>query len=503
MTGTIAQVIEWWAHAARDRDAIRFPDDKVTFSELDDWTSRVSANLVERGLEPGDRVGIFAANSLEWCIAGLAAMKAGAVLVPLNYRYAPAELSSIIEGCTPRFVLSDAAGQARAEQLTQVATTLLPLDIVTEHRTGEPIAFEAPFDPDAPIVIAYTSGSTARPKGVVFTSRTVLAYAYEASLNHPELRVGVKSIDVPPLFTGGGTVQLIQFLITGITNFIDYEFDPRRTLRLLIDKQIEIFCAVPTFFERIAALPEFEDADLSHITFAACGGARVPIPLLKTWLRKGVVLRQLYGLTEAGGNSTVMPADEAIDHPEQCGRGGIFTKHRIVRPDRSDCDVGEEGEIWVRGPGMMVGYWGDPETTAATLVEGGWLRTGDIGRVDERGNLMLVDRLKDMIISGGLNIWPIDIESTIAQIDGVVEVAVIGAQDERFGETPMAIVHASRPIEPAEIVAYCNAQMADYKVPRYVAIEPEPLPRLATGKLAKKDLKERYKDAHLRLPRVR
>ena len=502
MTGTIAQVLEWWSQAASDRDAIRFPDDSTSFAELHGWTSRVAALLIDRGLKPGDRVGIFAANLLNWCVAAFAIMKAGAILVPLNYRYAPLELNSIVQGCNPRFVLVDAGGQARVADLPDLGTTVLPLDAVADARTGGPLTLVSPYDPDAPIVIAYTSGSTARPKGVIFTHRSVLGYAFEAYLNYPELRVGAKSINVPPLFTGGGTVQLIQFLIMGITNFIDYEFDAARTLRLLLDERIEIFCGVPTFFERISALPEFGNADLSHITLAACGGARVGLPLLKTWLSKGVVLRQLYGLTEAGGNSTIMPAASAVDHPEQCGRGGVFTKHRIVRPDGTDCVADEEGEIWVRGPGVMAGYWNDPEATAAAFSHG-WLRTGDIGKVDEHGNLTLVDRLKDMIISGGLNIWPIDIENVIAEIDGVIDVAVIGAQDERFGETPMAIIHASRKIDPDEIVSWCDARMADYKVPRYIVMEHNPLPRLATGKLAKRELKDRYANAAETLPRVR
>ena len=502
MTGTIGQVMEWWSRTQSTRIAVRFPDDAVSFAELDKWSSRVAADLVERGLEPGDRVGIFGANSLHWCVAAFAIMKSGAILVPLNYRYAPAELDSIVQGCTPRFVLVDDAGMARAGALSASETRVLPLRIAGGLRQGADVTIDSPYEPDAPIVIAYTSGSTAKPKGVVFSHRSVLAYAFEAYLNYPELCVGAKSIDVPPLFTGGGTVQLIQFMIMGITNFIDYEFDAARTLRLLLDEKIEIFCGVPTFFERIAALPEFVDADLSHITLAACGGARVPVSLLKTWLTKGVVLRQLYGLTEAGGNTTIMPAAEAVDHPEQCGSGGIFTRHRIVAPDGSDCPAGLEGEIWVRGPGVMTGYWGDPAATAAVMADG-WLRTGDIGKVDERGNLTLVDRLKDMIISGGLNIWPIDIENTIAEIDGVIEVAVIAARDERFGETPLAIVHASRTIEPAEIITHCDARMADYKVPRYIVMADVPLPRLATGKIAKRELKERYSDAALTLPRVR
>ncbi len=502
MTGTIGQVMDWWSRTQSDRTAIRFPDDSVSFAELHSWSSRVAADLIERGLESGDRVGIFGANSLHWCVAAFAIMKSGAILVPLNYRYASAELESVVQGCTPRFVLVDVAGMARAASLPASETMVLALDLVADGRIGAAVGVDSPYEPDAPIVIAYTSGSTAKPKGVVFTHRSVLGYAFEAYLNYPELCVGAKSIDVPPLFTGGGTVQLIQFMIMGITNFIDYEFDAARTLRLLLDEKIEIFCGVPTFFERIAALPEFDQADLSHITLAACGGARVPVSLLKTWLTKGVVLRQLYGLTEAGGNTTIMPAAEAVDHPEQCGSGGIFTTHRIVALDGSDCPTGDAGEIWVRGPGVMAGYWADAAATAAVMSDG-WLRTGDIGKVDERGNLTLVDRLKDMIISGGLNIWPIDIENSIAEIDGVIEVAVIAARDERFGETPLAIIYASRPIEPGEVIAHCDARMADYKVPRYVVITDQPLPRLATGKLAKRELKERFADAAKTLPRVR
>ena len=502
MTGTLGEVVEWWARATPDRPSIRFPDDAVTSAELHGWTSRVAADLVTRGLAPGDRVGVFGANSLAWCIAAVATMKAGAILVPLNYRYAPPELASVVAGCTPKFMFVDDEGLERTKALAAPAPELLPLAGLHQFRTDGDVPFSSPHDPDAPIVIAYTSGSTSQPKGVMFSHRSVLAYAFEASLNYPQNRVGAKAINVPPLFTGGGTVQLIQFLIMGMTIFIDYDFDPERILKLLIEEQIEIFCGVPTFFERIAALPQFADADLSHIQFAAVGGARVPVSLLKTWLGKGVVLRQLYGLTEGGGNTSVMASAEAVDHPEQCGHGGIFTKHRIMRPDGSESAPNEAGEIWVRGPGMMIGYWGAPEATAQTLVDG-WLRTGDIGMVDEAGNITLVDRMKDMIISGGLNIWPIDIENVIQEIDGVIEVAVIAAKDERFGETPMAIIHSDRPLSAEDVVSYCNDRLGDYKVPRYIVFEPSPLPRLATGKLSKRELKDRYADAAATLTKVR
>ena len=502
MTGTLAQVVAWWATHQSDRKAIRFPDDQTSFSELHHWTDRVAANLVAEGLQPGDRVGIFASGSMPWCIAAISIIKAGGILVPLNYRYVGPELASVVKGCTPKIILTDDGGRARVESIETTGHKIIHLDMVHAFRSGADIRFEAPFDPDATIVIAYTSGSTAQPKGVMFSHRSVLAYAFEAYLNYPQHKVGASAINVPPLFTGGGTIQLIQFLIMGITTYIEYEFIPQRVLDLLINERIEIFCGVPTFFERISELPAFEHADLSHIQHAATGGARVPLPLLKTWLAKGVVVRQLYGLTEAGGNSTVMSIAGAIEHPEKCGNGGIFTKHRVVNPDGQDCAVDEPGEIWVRGPAVMQGYWNNPEATAQTLVKG-WLRTGDIGKLDAEGNITLVDRLKDMIISGGLNIWPMDIENVISQIDGVIEVAVIAAKDQRFGETPLAIIHASQALSNESVIAHCNSHLADYKVPRYLVFEDQPLPRLATGKIAKRLLKERYEDAAERLQRVR
>ena len=193
----------------------------------------------------------------------------------------------------------------------------------------------------------------------------------------------------------------------------------------------------------------------------------------------------------------------ALEFPEKCGRGGPYTKHKIVDADGNDCPPGALGEILVRGPAMMIEYWNNPQATADVFTRDGWLRTGDLGKMDELGRVQIVDRLKDLIISGGLNISPIDVENVIGQLRGVVEVAVIPAADARFGETPMAIVHAAEALDVAELVAHCNRHLADYKVPRYVVLEPEPLPRLATGKISKRALKEKYRDAAERLPRVR
>jgi fatty-acyl-CoA synthase len=501
--GTIGGVLEWWARSRPDGRAICFAGDVLTFAQLHEWTNRVASDLRSAGLEPGDRVGIFGTNSLEWCVAAIAVMKAGAIMVALNYRYTATEVSSVVADCAPRFLFTDEARGGRLGALGQPSPTVLPLTDIRSRRTGAEVSFEGPYDPDATIVIAYTSGSTAKPKGVMFSHRTTLAYAFESTLNYPQFRVGAKSINMPPLYTGGGTVQLIHFLNLGMTSFIEPEFSAERALQLVVDERIEILCGVPTFLERIAALPGFATADVSHIKLAAVGGARVPLALLKTWLSKGVVLRQLYGLTEGGGNTTIMPAEGAIEHPEQCGNGGAFTRHRVVDPEGRDCPPGVPGEIWVRGPAVMKGYWNAPAATAATFAADGWLKTGDVAIADAAGNLTVVDRLKDIIISGGLNIWPLDIETVISGCPGVAEVAVIGAKDEKFGETPLAIIYANGPLEVSDVINRCNQQLSDYKVPRYVVIEKEPLPRLATGKLSKRELKVKYANAADTLRRVR
>ena len=476
-----------------------FAGEPFTFAQIHRWTYAFAKFLQDKGVVPGDRIGIFASNAIEWCAAAYGIVKAGAVLVPLNYRYQAEEVASVAADCSPKIVFTD---EARGGRLAGVDAQILPLSVIAGLRETDAGPVSYPFDPDATVVIAYTSGSTAKPKGVMFSHRTMLAYAYESMLNWPVLRVGAKSINMPPLYTGGGTIQLMHFMVLGMTSFIEPEFDAERTLDILIDEQLEILSGVPTFLEWIARAPRFADADLSFIKLCMVGGARVPVELQKAWLEKGVVVRQLYGLTEGGGNTSIMSLEGAIDHPEQCGKGGIFTKHRVVDPDGVDCPPGVPGEIWVRGPGVMKGYWNAPEATAATLKDG-WLRTGDVAVMDEAGNMAIVDRLKDMIISGGLNIWPLDIEAAIGAMPEVVEVAVIGTKDERFGETVLAIVRSDTDLAPAAVVEWCNTRLADYKVPRYVVIQREPLPRLATGKLNKRDLKCEYADAAQRLEKVR
>jgi fatty-acyl-CoA synthase len=501
MQGMLEDAVTWWGDRLPDTTAISVSGDAaITFRELEAWSARAADLISSRGVTAGDRVGVLGANSVGWCVAAVAIVRVGAILVPLNSRYTSDELRSIVADCGPKLIICDAD---RDQQVIEAAPDADRLEMrsVVDLRDGLALRFRGPREPDLVAVIGYTSGSTAAPKGVMFTHRSMWAYAIEAQLNYPAHRPGARAINVAPLYTGAGTIQLMHFLCLGVSDYLEPEFDGQRALDLIIRERVTLFGAVPTFWQRIAAAPGFAEADISHIEHATVGGARVPLELLETYRKKGVVLRQLYGLTEGGGTTSAMPADEALQAPERCGRGGIFTRHRIVDESGEDVPPGQPGEIVLNGPAMMKGYWNNPDATKAAFF-GDWLRTGDIGSVDEKGNILYVDRLKDMIISGGLNIWPLDIEAVISEVEGVDEVAVIAAKDERFGETPMAIVYG-RDVDPARIIAHCNLKLSNYKVPRYIAVETEPLPRLATGKLAKPLLRRRYANAHQELTRVR
>jgi fatty-acyl-CoA synthase len=254
---------------------------------------------------------------------------------------------------------------------------------------------------------------------------------------------------------------------------------------------------VPVIWERMAAQPGFDQLELGHMKVAMVGGARVSSELTAAWHRRGVALRHMYGMTEAGGCGSVPRPSDALAHPELCGDGSIFTEVKTVRPDGTDCEPGEEGEIVMRGPAVMAGYWHNPEATSA-LIQGGWVHSGDIGVIDERGYLRFVDRLKDIIISGGFNVSPTEVENVIgAKVPGVVEVAVIAVPDKEWGETPAAIVYGPDTIDPGAVIDAVRGELAVFKVPRYVIQSAEPLPRMASGKIAKRQLRDQYANLHL------
>lgn len=507
LTGTLVDTSRWWAAIRKEVPAIVTQTDRVTFGELDSWADALRDWLMSEGIEPGDRVTIMAANSIEWCLLAQGIMRAGAILAPVNARFTVSEASYMVGRYESKILFHDAARTSIAQEIASQVPGLRLKDLsevaAFRRRPAAPRSLGPEITPDTKVVIIPTSGSTARPKGVVYSHRSMIAYFTEYSLAEPHAVENVRLLLFAPLATSAGYVLLTQGLAYGGTVYVDEGgFDAPRALKLITEEKITALMGAPVFLERIAACEGFAGADLSHVRVASVGGARVSRQLLEAWMGKGVLLRQIYGQTEAGGQATINTLEAAVTHPEKCGRGMPFTRIAIMDASGQFCSPGTAGEIVIKGPGIMVGYWNDPEATARTIVDG-WLHTGDLGVIDDDGLLIMLDRIKDIIISGGLNISAAELERVIAEFPGVAEVAAISAKDERFGETPLAVVYATGSIAIPQLIAHCSKHLSDYKIPRYVAVEEEPLPRLATGKISKPLLRTKYADAHLRLTRVR
>ena len=505
MAGTLVEAIRWWSVEQSEKLAIVTVDDSVTYGALDVWSNEVAAWLVDNDVIPGDRICIYSANSLEWCVFAQGIMRVGGIVVPINPRFTISEAEYFINRVSPKFVFFDEQREANAKALQKrlEGISIQCLDMVQAFRGRQVSLFESKaISPDFPVVIVATSGSTGFPKGVVLSHRSMMnnyndfALAYAHAADHPNIMV------FPPLCTSAGFYMLHECLVFGGTAFIEDGFDPVRSLKRIEEDRITILMGVPVFFELMANCAEFHDVDMSSIRLAQSGGAPVSQHLMETWRDRDIVIQQMYGQTEAGGNATINSPQDSIEFPEKCGKGMPFTRLGIIDEQGNFCGPGVAGEIVVKGPGIMVGYWDDPEETNKTIVDG-WLRTGDLGRLDELGRLTMLDRIKDLIISGGLNISAAEVERVIRDFPGMEEVAVISAKDDKFGETPMAVIYSREDVDVSALIQHCCENLSDYKVIRYVALSTDPLPRLASGKISKMELRKQYADAHLTMEKVR
>jgi fatty-acyl-CoA synthase len=499
MAVTIDSVLRWWGSEESERFALCLDGDRVNYRELNSWVGRVASRFVAEGLCAGERVAVYAPNSLEWCVVALAAIRAGGILAGINLKMVQTEVAYLLGDYAPVILVTDGEGAQRLQGLGPLESKTgaavrspvhLDIGVITALRHGAAEDFRCELDPDAVMAIVTTSGSTARPKGVMYTHRSMIDYNCNFYLEDPIDVPRPKMLVVAPFSVSAGLVQLIQNIVQGGSGYIQAKFDAQQVLHLIRDERINIFCGAPIFLQRVAECPDFAQTDVSCIQIAHTGGAAVPIKMLKTWADKGVLVRQIYGQTECGGNGTVNPRRYALTHPDKCGHGGPLKEIAIIDGEGKFLPAGEQGQIVLRGPGMMRGYWNNPQATGETIVDG-WLRTGDLGVIDELGLLKMVDRVKDIVISGGLNISAAEVERVIMEHPGVEEVAVIAAPDEKFGETAFAIIFGKSFAIPS-IIEHCNANLSSFKVPRYVCVSEEPLPRLASGKISKPELRKRY-----------
>lgn len=508
MATSVGSALSWWATSKGDDVAIRLGEDGVSYRLLEHWSSRLARQLADSGVTPGDRVGVLAPNLVQWPVAALAVLKAGAVLVPLNARLKAAEIRKVADDAGIGVVLAATANVDVAEHAAALGTPfdVVGFDAIDALRIGDADGFRVDRSADEPIAIIFTSGSTGMSKGVILTMQTLMGIVLENTLTEEGFRPGTVSLVVVPLaFTPGLVYGLLMTTLLGGTLIVEPELNPSRAVTLIEQHRVRALFSVPLIFDRISRTEQFESADLSSLQTALVGGAAVPADLLHRWAAKGVMLRQIYGMTESGGVATATLKAETLQHPNSCGRGSIFTEVRVMNQDGTLAGPGETGELVMRGPGVTPGYWNDAGSTATALRDG-WLHSGDIGVSDDAGRVTFVDRMKDLIITGGINVSPVELEGVIAQLDGVAEVAVIAATDDRWGETPAAIITVAENhhgLDEASVVAHCEAVLSDYKVPRYVVLRSEPLPRLPSGKLDKPAIRNCYRDIASRFSRAR
>jgi fatty-acyl-CoA synthase len=497
---------DWIAHHGRrtpdKTGAIDLASERsFTYSQLDKRISRLAGHLRDRlKVARGDRVAVLALNTTDTLEVQFACGRLGAVFVPLNTRLTVPELQFIVGDAAPRVMLHDAdlaeTALAVAKLCKVEATLLLGANGSYEAAIAEarPIDAFEPFTLDDISTIMYTSGTTGQPKGAVITHG--MTFWNCVNLGGPAyISPSSVLLTVLPLFhTGGLNCYTNPVLHSGGTVLIMRAFDPGVALQLISDPRrgINVFFGVPAIYQFMAQHPAFEKSDFSRLVVGGVGGAPMPVPLLNLWEARGVALQQGYGMTETSPAVLVLDREDAARKAGSAGKPVLHTEVRIVRPDGADADVGELGELWVKGPNITPGYWNRPDANKSSFTDG-WLHTGDATRIDEEGFYYIVDRWKDMYISGGENVYPAEVENVLHQIAAIAEAAVIGIPDAQWGEVGMAIV-AIKPgesLSETEIHTHCARNLARFKCPRLIAFV-DALPRNATGKIHKPTLRKNF-----------
>ncbi|MFH1150895.1 MAG: long-chain fatty acid--CoA ligase [Actinomycetota bacterium] len=495
------------ARMAPDNPFVVCDDDGRAYNnaEFNLRVNRLANALPTVGIKRGDRVAALFPNNPEFLELLFAAGKIGAIMVPLNFRLAPPELAYILNDCgaTVLFYTNDFAFQAG--ELKKLETGVEKYIAVGGGNEGDTdyeewiSAFpetepepEVEASLDDPHFIMYTSGTTGRPKGAILTHgntvwngvNAVLAYSLSSEdsilVAAPLFHIGGLSAAATPVIFTGGRVVLTRFFV------------PDQAIKAIEKYQVTTMFGIPIMFLLMSMSDLFEKADFSSMRAMIAGGAPCPVPLIEKYQEKGVVFSQGYGLTETAPAVSALPEDDVMRKRGSAGIPLFHVELKIFDENDRELPQGEMGEIVTRGPNVFTGYWNMPEETEQAL-RGGWFHTGDMGRFDSEGYLYIVDRKKDMIISGGENIYPAEVEDVIHAHPKVADVGVIGMHDQKWGEAPLAmvVVMPDEEVTEEEIIAFTREKLAGYKTPKKVIFVPE-LPRTPTGKILKKELRAQF-----------
>jgi fatty-acyl-CoA synthase len=503
------QGIGFWltkrAFLGGDKEALVDSERRLTYCELNQQVNRLARSLQALGLAQGDRCALLAYNCLEYVEVIFATAKLGVILVPLNWRLSPAELAFNFSDSGSDTLIFDSEFAEVVAQLKEKTTIKRMVvlgnqtfpkadayeDLLARQSDDEP-KVDQPVGLDTAHIIMYTAGTTGRPKGAVLSQGASFWNATNLTLDM-NFTPNDRNLSVLPMFHIGGIgLFTLPVLYMGGTVVIQRTFDPAETLRLLKKEKITLFFGVAAVFLFLIQHSDFNAEAFAKVRVVMSGGAPLPESLVRQYHEAGIVLQQGFGMSEAAPSISTLSKDLALKKAGSIGRALFHIEARVVDGDMNDLPVGVEGELVIRGPNLMQGYWNRPEATNEAF-EGGWFHTGDIARMDEDGDLYIVDRKKDMFISGGENVYPAEVENAIFELPQVSETAVIGINDEKWGEVGLAVVSLKpeEQISGEDIIAFLKERLAKYKVPKQV-IFIDQLPRNAAGKVLKNILREEY-----------
>jgi O-succinylbenzoate-CoA ligase len=480
---------------------------RFTYAELNARSNRAAAVFRGLGVRPGERVALLLMNGVEFVASFFALAKLGAVVVPLNWRLVPDELAFVLKDSGARVLVYDAEFRSCVRDLHDRggdATAVCAWIHVGGDDTRDPFAHswtalherasdaepEVSAADEDPLYIMYTSGTTGLPKGAVHTHRSVLWACFTIGMT-ADVRYRDRYVIVLPLFHVGALTPATGNVHRGMTTILMRAFDPVRMFETIAKERVTTLLAVPAMLNFMLQVPGHERYDTSTLRWIMSGAAPVPVTLIEAYAKRGIEIHQVYGLTESCGPACLISPDEAIAKAGSTGKAFFHTDVRVVDQGGRDVPPGASGEVIVRGAHVMRGYWNRPEATAETIRDG-WLYTGDLATIDAEGYVYIQDRKKDMIISGGENIYPAEIENVILSHPQVRDVAVIGQASARWGESPLAVVVKGEAALTAEaVVQHCQGRLARYKQPKAVRFVDE-IPRNPAGKILKRLLRERF-----------
>ncbi len=470
---------------------------RLSYRQLNNAANALAQHLLnDYQIGKGDRIAILAENCLEYFILFAAAQKSGIILTPINFRLAPREIDYLLRDSQPTLIIVEEKFSETLQNCEAAASisTRKMQDLAQWCESVYDVAVDFPADSptaeDDPILILYTSGTTGFPKGALYTHKMLFWNSVNTALRL-NLTSADRTITCAPLFhTGGWNVLSTPFLHRGAYFCLTKNFDADTILQLLDAEAATIFFGVPTMMKMMADSPYFETVSLEKLRFCIVGGEAMPIPLIEKWQRKGVPIRQGYGMTEVGPNLTSLHQDDAIRKKGSIGVPNFYVEIKIVNDAGQEVDSGVPGELLVKGPMVTPGYWNNPEATRETIRDG-WFHSGDVVTRDEEGYLYIVDRKKNMYISGGENVYPVEIEKFLYEHPAVAEVAIIGVPDKKWGEVGKAYI-VTKPgyqLTAEDVLAFCRGKLAKYKIPKHIQFV-EALPKGDTGKIDRKLLLE-------------